>query len=192
MIPEEYNIKVSSNLDYKHFREGRGITCIYFSSALEGLKGMAFYNGAGWLIRWGRPNGGKLIRHPRSFSHETVLFITNLFCFLLQPPHVWCETKIWHPNISENGEVCLRYFTLKCSTNCYLYSVLFTDCLSTRFHVSDSLLFLLHSLLREHTLDGSGWAPTRKLKVHCRHRRIVCRGMSEAQVLQYLEWGLGV
>ena len=50
MIPEEYNIKVSSNLDYKHFREGRGITCIYFSSALEGLKGMAYYNGAGWLI----------------------------------------------------------------------------------------------------------------------------------------------
>ncbi|CAH3018758.1 unnamed protein product [Porites evermanni] len=45
----------------------------------------------------------------------------------IKPPHVWCETKIWHPNISENGEVCL-------------------------------------SLLREHTLDGSGWAPTRKLK----------------------------
>ncbi|XP_058952050.2 NEDD8-conjugating enzyme UBE2F [Pocillopora verrucosa] len=45
----------------------------------------------------------------------------------IKPPNVWCETKIWHPNISENGEVCL-------------------------------------SLLREHTLDGSGWAPTRKLK----------------------------
>lgn len=45
----------------------------------------------------------------------------------IKPPHVSCETKIWHPNISENGEVCL-------------------------------------SLLREHTLDGSGWAPTRKLK----------------------------
>ncbi|KAJ7373177.1 NEDD8-conjugating enzyme ube2f [Desmophyllum pertusum] len=45
----------------------------------------------------------------------------------IKPPHVLCETKIWHPNISENGEVCL-------------------------------------SLLREHTLDGSGWAPTRKLK----------------------------
>jgi len=45
----------------------------------------------------------------------------------IKPPHVCCETKIWHPNISENGEVCL-------------------------------------SLLREHTLDGSGWAPTRKLK----------------------------
>ena len=32
----------------------------------------------------------------------------NFDDFLSQPPHVWCETKIWHPNISENGEVCLR------------------------------------------------------------------------------------
>lgn len=45
----------------------------------------------------------------------------------IKPPHVLCKTKVWHPNISETGEVCL-------------------------------------SLLREHTLDGSGWAPTRKLK----------------------------
>ncbi|KAK3736113.1 hypothetical protein QZH41_013532, partial [Actinostola sp. cb2023] len=45
----------------------------------------------------------------------------------IKPPNVNCKTKIWHPNISESGEVCL-------------------------------------SLLRQHTLDGSGWAPTRKLK----------------------------
>ncbi|XP_048580164.1 NEDD8-conjugating enzyme UBE2F isoform X2 [Nematostella vectensis] len=45
----------------------------------------------------------------------------------IKPPYVNCSTKIWHPNISESGEVCL-------------------------------------SLLREHTLDGSGWAPTRHLK----------------------------
>ncbi|XP_031567861.1 NEDD8-conjugating enzyme UBE2F-like [Actinia tenebrosa] len=45
----------------------------------------------------------------------------------IKPPTVTCKTKIWHPNISESGEVCL-------------------------------------SLLRQHTLDGSGWAPTRKLK----------------------------
>ena len=32
-----------------------------------------------------------------------------LWWILFQPPHVSCETKIWHPNISENGEVCLRY-----------------------------------------------------------------------------------
>ena len=24
-----------------------------------------------------------------------------------QPPSVTCETRIWHPNIGENGEVCL-------------------------------------------------------------------------------------
>lgn len=23
------------------------------------------------------------------------------------PPHVTCDTRIWHPNIGENGEVCL-------------------------------------------------------------------------------------
>ena len=30
------------------------------------------------------------------------------------------------------------------------------------------LYFFMRSLLREHTLDGSGWAPTRKLKVSLR------------------------
>lgn len=43
------------------------------------------------------------------------------------PPKVKCYTKIWHPNIAENGDICL-------------------------------------SLLREHSVDGTGWAPTRKLK----------------------------
>ncbi|XP_032133651.1 NEDD8-conjugating enzyme UBE2F isoform X3 [Sapajus apella] len=47
--------------------------------------------------------------------------------FLLQPPKVKCLTKIWHPNITETGEICL-------------------------------------SLLREHSIDGTGWAPTRTLK----------------------------
>ena len=45
----------------------------------------------------------------------------------IKPPLASCETKIWHPNINEDGQICL-------------------------------------SLLREHTIDGSGWAPTRKLK----------------------------
>ncbi|EDL40056.1 NEDD8-conjugating enzyme UBE2F isoform X2 [Peromyscus eremicus] len=43
------------------------------------------------------------------------------------PPKVKCLTKIWHPNITETGEICL-------------------------------------SLLREHSIDGTGWAPTRTLK----------------------------
>lgn len=45
----------------------------------------------------------------------------------IQPPKVKCVTKIWHPNINENGDICL-------------------------------------SLLREHSLDGTGWVPTRTLK----------------------------
>ncbi|KAM9447397.1 NEDD8-conjugating enzyme UBE2F isoform 2-T2 [Salvelinus alpinus] len=43
------------------------------------------------------------------------------------PPKVKCQTRIWHPNIAETGEICL-------------------------------------SLLREHSIDGTGWAPTRTLK----------------------------
>uniref|UniRef100_A0A8C5LJK3 E2 NEDD8-conjugating enzyme n=1 Tax=Jaculus jaculus TaxID=51337 RepID=A0A8C5LJK3_JACJA len=43
------------------------------------------------------------------------------------PPKVKCLAKIWHPNITETGEICL-------------------------------------SLLREHSIDGTGRAPTRTLK----------------------------
>lgn len=42
------------------------------------------------------------------------------------PPLVHCSTRIWHPNIDEQGRVCL-------------------------------------SLLRQSSLDYSGWAPTRRL-----------------------------
>ncbi|XP_041478448.1 NEDD8-conjugating enzyme UBE2F-like isoform X1 [Lytechinus variegatus] len=45
----------------------------------------------------------------------------------IAPPKVRCKTRIWHPNISEEGQICL-------------------------------------SLLREHSMDGTGWAPTRTLK----------------------------
>lgn len=45
----------------------------------------------------------------------------------LKPPRVECRTKLWHPNISEDGKICL-------------------------------------SILREHTIDGTGWLPTRSLK----------------------------
>ena len=45
----------------------------------------------------------------------------------IKPPSVVCKTKIWHPNITEDGKICL-------------------------------------SILREHTMDGTGWLPTRTLK----------------------------
>lgn len=45
----------------------------------------------------------------------------------IAPPVVKCETRIYHPNITEDGKVCL-------------------------------------SVLREHSLDGTGWLPTRTLK----------------------------
>lgn len=49
------------------------------------------------------------------------------FKLYLQPPVVKCLTKLWHPNINEDGDVCL-------------------------------------SILRQSSIDGMGWAPTRKLK----------------------------
>ena len=45
----------------------------------------------------------------------------------MSPPDVVCLTKLWHPNISVDGNICL-------------------------------------SLLRPHSLDGLGWAPTRRIK----------------------------
>ncbi|KZC06584.1 PREDICTED: NEDD8-conjugating enzyme UBE2F-like [Dufourea novaeangliae] len=45
----------------------------------------------------------------------------------MAPPKVNCLTKLWHPNISEDGDVCL-------------------------------------SILRQSSIDGMGWAPTRKLQ----------------------------
>lgn len=45
----------------------------------------------------------------------------------IKPPAVKCQTRLWHPNITEDGKICL-------------------------------------SILREHSLDGTGWLPTRTLK----------------------------
>ena len=45
----------------------------------------------------------------------------------IAPPQVKCRTRLWHPNISEDGEVCL-------------------------------------SILRQNSIDGMGWAPTRRLR----------------------------
>ncbi|NXS15421.1 UBE2F enzyme, partial [Mystacornis crossleyi] len=62
------------------------------------------------------------------FKHGFILKDNTAICFLSrQPPKVKCLTRIWHPNITETGEICL-------------------------------------SLLREHSIDGTGWAPTRTLK----------------------------
>ena len=45
----------------------------------------------------------------------------------IKPPKALCKTKLWHPNITEDGKICL-------------------------------------SILREYTMDGTGWLPTRTLK----------------------------
>jgi len=45
----------------------------------------------------------------------------------IEPPTVTCQSKLWHPNITPEGEVCL-------------------------------------SLLRQNSIDGMGWSPTRRLK----------------------------
>ena len=35
-------------------------------------------------------------------------FVLIMFCIdFFQPPMVRCNTRIWHPNINEDGEVCL-------------------------------------------------------------------------------------
>ena len=64
--------------------------------------------------------------HPitltRSPSHPLTLQVPVEYNIL--PPSVTCLTRLWHPNISEDGQICL-------------------------------------SLLRPHSVDGLGWAPTR-------------------------------
>lgn len=60
--------------------------------------------------------GGKFVFHALVPSEYNI-----------KPPRVKCLTKLWHPNITEDGNVCL-------------------------------------SILREQSLDGTGWLPTRTLK----------------------------
>ncbi|XP_040213437.1 NEDD8-conjugating enzyme UBE2F isoform X2 [Rana temporaria] len=60
-------------------------------------------------------------------SSLPLLYKLRPVCMDHMPPKVKCLTRIWHPNITETGEICL-------------------------------------SLLREHSIDGTGWAPTRTLK----------------------------
>lgn len=51
--------------------------------------------------------------HNLSAYHIIHLFI---YLFVPQPPKAKCLTRIWHPNIAETGEICLRYlcFSLLC------------------------------------------------------------------------------
>uniref|UniRef100_A0A1X7T3J2 UBC core domain-containing protein n=1 Tax=Amphimedon queenslandica TaxID=400682 RepID=A0A1X7T3J2_AMPQE len=46
---------------------------------------------------------------------------------ILSRRRILCKTRLWHPNITEDGKICL-------------------------------------SILREQTVDGTGWLPTRSLK----------------------------
>ena len=63
-----------------------------------------------------------LLTLTRSPSHPLTLQVPVEYNIL--PPSVTCLTRLWHPNISEDGQICL-------------------------------------SLLRPHSVDGLGWAPTR-------------------------------
>uniref|UniRef100_A0A914V3K5 E2 NEDD8-conjugating enzyme n=1 Tax=Plectus sambesii TaxID=2011161 RepID=A0A914V3K5_9BILA len=68
-----------------------------------------------------RPNEGLYEGGCFKFAVDVPLEYNNV------PPKVKCLTRTWHPNISEEGSVCL-------------------------------------SLLRQQSLDGYGWMPTRRLR----------------------------
>ncbi|XP_052647729.1 NEDD8-conjugating enzyme UBE2F isoform X1 [Harpia harpyja] len=95
------------------------------------------------------------------------------------PPKVKCLTRIWHPNITETGEICLSAVpSLLSCANVETKSSL--EILSTPVSpLIQSIAWLQNgcaggtgviremgsrSLLREHSIDGTGWAPTRTLK----------------------------
>ncbi|XP_052378885.1 NEDD8-conjugating enzyme UBE2F-like isoform X6 [Oncorhynchus keta] len=92
-------------------------------------------------VKTGRPPGGPsdsshrvsirdrlLIKDEGYYQSGTFHFEIDVpEAYNMVPPKVKCQTRIWHPNIAETGEICL-------------------------------------SLLREHSIDGTGWAPTRTLK----------------------------
>ncbi|XP_069638204.1 NEDD8-conjugating enzyme UBE2F isoform X3 [Haliaeetus albicilla] len=95
------------------------------------------------------------------------------------PPKVKCLTRIWHPNITEMGEICLSAVpSLLSCANVETESSL--EILSTPVSpLIQSIAWLQNgcaggtgvirgmgsrSLLREHSIDGTGWAPTRTLK----------------------------
>lgn len=52
------------------------------------------------------------VLHKPYSQRSNTLLISCLFYIFSQPPKVRCLTRIWHPNITENGEICLRYSSL--------------------------------------------------------------------------------
>ena len=77
-------------------------------------------------------------------------------CLALQPPVAACHTRIWHPNITEDGKICLRSEK------------------STEIRIKVGINWVLSSILREHALDGTGWLPTRTLKVIVMYLCVTC------------------
>lgn len=81
------------------------------------------------------PNASELHKIHLQIKPEESYWRNGTFKFNIEvpleynfsPPKVKCLTRIWHPNISEEGDICL-------------------------------------SLLRESSIDGMGWAPTRTIK----------------------------
>lgn len=65
-----------------------------------------------------------------------------------------CLTRLWHPNINETGDVCLRY--------CIHYVVII-------FYY----YYYFVSILRETSIDGTGWSPARRLKVMNRQQPLI-------------------
>lgn len=80
------------------------------------------------------PDPNKLHEFTLTIKPKEGIWVSGTFQFEIvvpegynhTPPLVHCCTRIWHPNIDEEGRVCL-------------------------------------SLLRQSSLDSSGWAPTRRL-----------------------------
>ncbi|GIY38005.1 NEDD8-conjugating enzyme UBE2F [Caerostris extrusa] len=81
------------------------------------------------------PNPNELCKMELTISPDEGYWHSGKFKFVIDvpedynmmPPKVKCLTRIWHPNITEDGAICL-------------------------------------SLLRQNSIDGLGWAPTRRLK----------------------------
>ncbi|XP_035209449.1 NEDD8-conjugating enzyme UBE2F-like [Stegodyphus dumicola] len=81
------------------------------------------------------PNPNELHRLEITITPDEGYWCGGKFKFIIEvpeeynmvPPKVRCLTRLWHPNINEDGAICL-------------------------------------SLLRQSSIDGLGWAPTRTLK----------------------------
>uniref|UniRef100_A0A915ENG8 E2 NEDD8-conjugating enzyme n=1 Tax=Ditylenchus dipsaci TaxID=166011 RepID=A0A915ENG8_9BILA len=71
-------------------------------------------------------NSCKLHIPSTSALHEMELTVAPTSEYNNVPPVVKCLTRVWHPNINEEGNICL-------------------------------------SLLRQNSLDGLGWMPTRRV-----------------------------